>query len=159
MGKVGCDIWEKWVGVGETQKHRLKCEIWEKWGATYGKNVSTTVVGTQKASMMHATTRRSSSETFGMMLLHKRELNSEIWEKGVCDIWEKWVCLGGEIRLQNKELNTFSKHASGSILATEISASTFGEMGVGRVGGPGAGDGGWGQVEGEKRGRGRGGGG
>ena len=65
----------------------------------------------------------------------KKKLKSEIWGKGVCDIWEKWVCLGGEIRLQNKELNTFSKHASGSILATEISVSTFGEMGVGRVGG------------------------
>ena len=22
------------------------------------------------------------------------ELKSEIWQKGVCDIWEKWVCLG-----------------------------------------------------------------
>ena len=38
MGKVGCDIWEKWVGVGEIQKTRSKSEIWEKWGATYGRN-------------------------------------------------------------------------------------------------------------------------
>ena len=30
-------------------------------------------------------------------LLQKKELNPEIWGKGVCDIWEKWVCLGGEI--------------------------------------------------------------
>ena len=24
-------------------------------------------------------------------LLHKKEFNSEIWEKGVCDIWEEWA--------------------------------------------------------------------
>ena len=27
----------------------------------------------------------------GMSLLSLKELNSEIWGKGVCDIWEKWV--------------------------------------------------------------------
>ena len=27
--------------------------------------------------------------------LLKKELNSEIWGKGACDVWEKWVCLGG----------------------------------------------------------------
>ena len=26
----------------------------------------------------------------------KKELNSEIWGKGVCDIWEKWVVWVGE---------------------------------------------------------------
>ena len=31
-------------------------------------------------------------------LLQKKELNPEIWGKGVCDIWEKWVCLGGETK-------------------------------------------------------------
>ena len=30
--------------------------------------------------------------------LLKKELNSEIWGKGACDVWEKWVCLGGEIK-------------------------------------------------------------
>ena len=38
MGKVACDIWEKWVAVGQTQKKRIKGEIWEKWRATYGRN-------------------------------------------------------------------------------------------------------------------------
>ena len=37
MGKVGCDIWEKWAG-GQKKKARIKGEIWEKWGATYGRN-------------------------------------------------------------------------------------------------------------------------
>ena len=41
-------------------------------------------------------------------LLQKKELNPEIWGKGVCDIWEKWVCLGGEIQASapKKELDS-----------------------------------------------------
>ena len=38
----------------------------------------------------------------------KKELNSEIWGKGVCDIWEKWVAgwrnkIGRRIQLVKKE--------------------------------------------------------
>ena len=38
----------------------------------------------------------------------RKELNSEIWGKRVCDVWEKWVCLGGEIKASapRKELHS-----------------------------------------------------
>ena len=38
MGKVGCDIWAKWVRWAKLKNTRIKGERWEKWGATYGRN-------------------------------------------------------------------------------------------------------------------------
>ena len=35
-------------------------------------------------------------------LQEKKELNSEIWGKGVCDIWEKWVSGWRNKRLQKR---------------------------------------------------------
>ena len=35
VGKVVCDIWEKWVRWAKTNDLSRKCEMWEKWGATY----------------------------------------------------------------------------------------------------------------------------
>ena len=78
MGKVGCDIWEKWAG-GQKKKARIKGEIWEKWGATYGRN------GYKKRSSPHVARARLAVEEPHLLLvllrlcrLLLRDLNLEI---------------------------------------------------------------------------------
>ena len=37
-------------------------------------------------------------------LLHKKESNSEMWGRGVCNIWEKWVVWVEKSKTPKKEL-------------------------------------------------------
>ena len=73
MGKVGCDISEKWVS-GWRKKEEQILRYGEKGCATYGRN------GCLGGGIKYLTDSAP-----------KKELSSEIWGKGVCDIWEKSV--------------------------------------------------------------------
>ena len=121
MGKVGCDIWEKWVGGRKTKTLKRKfinigagkthaVETFEKRRTRRRKrrqmNGCISRVSSIKVSELvlkwgagiHLLAvqwtprlRVTSTLTVCGMAMLKNELDSEIWGQGVCDIWEKWV--------------------------------------------------------------------